>query len=674
MAVWVRRGLIAAAGFGLVWSAPAFAQAATPTPAPPSTPQSEVPLDPDAPLAELPDLGVAWPDLNAAPADPSETARRTDSAQELRYGFKVEGIDEVASPLLKQRFSQLSALDANDGKPANAAQLDRRAREDAELLRTLLRGEGYYDAEVTTGVVNEGDKVLVTLNAVPGVLYKFADVDLAGVGAAGAKEDALRGAFGVRQGDPVNADTIATGEANLRTQVGREGFAFGRVGEPAIVVDREAKTATLDLAVAPGTERRFGRIVMPPRPEGQRRIFGPRHVQEIARFAPGDPYDSADLDDLRRALIQTGLVSNATVKPVEPTGAGADPAVVDVQVAMEPAPPRTIAGEIGYGTGEGARVEASWTHRNLFPPEGALTIRSVLGTREQLANLIYRRNNFKGRDRVLTVQALAANLKRDAYEAKTLGLSGAFARQSNIFFQKKWTWSVGAELLASDERDVERVTGLSRRRTYFIGALPGSLSYDGSDDLLNPTRGFRLGGRLSPEISFRGQAFGYARVQLDASAYQPFGSYTAPLTGEDSPRVVLAQRVRLGTIAGAPRDAIAPSRRFYAGGGGSVRGYGFQAIGPRDINGDPIGGRSLAEFSLEARVKVFGNFGIVPFVDAGSISTTPLPTLTGVRVGAGLGLRYYSSFGPIRVDVGTPINPRTGDSRIGVYVSLGQAF
>ena len=319
MAVWVRRGLIAAAGFGLVWSASALAQTTVaPPPATPATPPpaTDVPLDPEAPLADLPDMGIAWPDLNAAPADPAEASQRTDVAQELRYGYKVEGIDEVATPLMKQRFSELSVLKANEKKPANAAQLDRRAREDAELLRTLLRGEGYYDAEVTTGVLNENNKVVVTLSAVPGVLYKFADVDLTGVGAAGGKEGALRGAFGVKPGDPVNADTIATGEANIRTQVGREGFAFGTVGEPAIVVDRAAKTATLDMAVAPGTSRTFGKIVMPPRPEGQRRIFGPRHVQDIARFKPGQPYDSAELDDLRRALIQTGLVSAATIKPV----------------------------------------------------------------------------------------------------------------------------------------------------------------------------------------------------------------------------------------------------------------------------------------------------------------------------------------------------------------------
>jgi len=129
-------------------------------------------------------------------------------------------------------------------------------------------------------------------------------------------------------------------------------------------------------------------------------------------------------------------------------------------------------------------------------------------------------------------------------------------------------------------------------------------------------------------------------------------------------------------LAGAGRDSIAPSRRLYAGGGGSVRGYAYQAIGPRDLNNDPVGGRSLGEISLEARFR-FGSanqFGIVPFIDAGTISPDPTPSIAQLRVGAGVGVRYYSNFGPIRVDVGTPINPQPGDPRIGVYVSLGQAF
>ena len=207
--------------------------------------------------------------------------------------------------------------------------------------------------------------------------------------------------------------------------------------------------------------------------------------------------------------------------------------------------------------------------------------------------------------------------------------------------------------------------GATGRNTYFIGARPGLVTFDASDDLLDPRRGYRLGGRLSPELSLQDGAFGYVRAQIDGSAYIPVGD-----------RLTVAGRVRLGTIVGASADRIAPTRRFYAGGGGSVRGYAFQAIGPRDLNNDPVGGRSLGEISLEARYR-FGSmnqFGIVPFIDAGTISSEPLPTVSELRVGAGLGFRYYSNFGPIRVDVGTPLNPQVGDSRIGVYVSLGQAF
>ncbi len=616
-------------------------------------PADAVPLDPNAPMAPLPDIGVAWPELGAD-AGTEAIAQTTDGAAETRYTWRIDGVDAAQTALLRQRFDDLSTLNANDGSAANAAQLDRRAREDADLLQTLLRGEGYYDARVTTRV-EPGAKPLVVLQAEPGTLYRFNGVTLGGIAAADDKAQTLRDAFGVKAEDPVNADAIVAGEARLKTRIGQEGFPFADVGEPQIVVDHATKTATLDLKVAPGAARRFGQVVALP----GNRVFDAKHVQEIARFDPGDLYDAASLDDLRRALIQTSLVSSVEVKPIE----GRAPGTVDIGVKMEPAPPRTIAGELGYGTGEGARAELSWTHRNLFPPEGALTVRGVAGTREQLGSLVFRRNNFEGRDRVLTAQIAAAHVRRDAYEANTFTLSASLERQTTIFFQKTWTWSLGGELLTSDERDVIAATGAPRRRTFYIAAAPTSLNYDGSDDLLNPSRGFRLGGRISPEFSLQGAPFGYGRVQVDGSAYQPIRS-----------GLVLAERIRLGSILGASRDRIAPSRRFYAGGGASVRGYGYQAIGPRDVNNDPIGGRSLAEFSIEARVKTFGNFGIVPFLDGGTIYTSALPRLSDFQYGTGIGVRYYSNFGPIRLDVGTPLNPQPGDSRIAVYVSLGQAF
>ena len=140
----------------------------------------------------------------------------------------------------------------------------------------------------------------------------------------------------------------------------------------------------------------------------------------------------------------------------------------------------------------------------------------------------------------------------------------------------------------------------------------------------------------------------------------------------------VAEIMSLGsTILGADAMNIAPSRRLYSGGGGSVRGYGYQRLGPQDVDGDPVGGRGLAEFALEARVRLKGfggNFGIVPFLDGGSLTDKAWPGLKNWQFGAGLGVRYYSSFGPIRIDVGTPLNPRSRDSRIAVTVSLGQAF
>jgi translocation and assembly module TamA len=643
-----RRGAALAAVASLAVTPWGLAGARAQTP-----PVAEPALDPDSPLDEMPDIGVDWPDLNAAQeeeASPTGAAGQTEAGDELRYTLRFEGLEIADREALASQFDALSVLRAGEKAPANVAQLDRRAREDANLLAELLRARGYYDATVDTRVVPEAGGLAVVLAAAPGEQYRFTGVEVRGLPEAQATP--LREAFGIKPQDPVDAARVQAGEAALKARIGEAGFPFAQVPESEVVVDHASRTATLVLSVEPGGLKRYGRIVVP---EGA--LFDAKHLAEIARFKPGQPYEAKDVDDLRRALIATGLASAVTVRPVP----GATPETVDIAVTVERAPPRTIAGELGYGTGEGIRGEVSWQHRNLLPPEGGVTVRGVAGTQEFLLGANYRRNNFRKRDHVLTAQASISRVNRKAFEARTFLLGGGIERQTNIIFQKKWTWSAGVDLLATDERDNSRIIS-DRRRTFFIAALPTSLSYDGSDNLLDPTRGFRVSGRLSPELSLQNGVFGYARVQLDASAYRPV-----------SDRVVLAGRVRIGHIAGASASRIAPSRRFYAGGGGSVRGYGFQAIGPRDANNDPIGGRSLAEFGLEARVR-FGNFGIVPFLDGGNIYRSALPGLSNMRFGAGIGARYYTNFGPIRVDVGTPLNPQRGDPKLAVYVSLGQAF
>ena len=644
--------LIGAAACWLVPVTPVAAQTADPAP-------SLAPLDPDAPLAPMPDIGVDWPDLNNLPDEPplpdapAQTAVVLDARKQRQYTVALDGLERLGNaPELVEAFEARSALFAARRDEANTAQIQRRSETDAELLAELLRSQGYYDAQVATRLEPRGASVLVTLEAEPGEQYQFQSVELAGLESAGPGAEALRAAYGVKAGDPVVAQDVIAANANLRIALGEEGYALAEVGEQQVVVDHGTRLATLILPVTPGAVSQFGAIRVAGSPP-----FGASHVATIARFDSGDRFERDRVDDLRRALIATGLVSVADVRVVPATSNR-----VDLLVTMQPAPARTIAGEVGYGTGEGLRAQASWQHRNFFPPEGAITLRGIAGTREQLVGVQFRRNNFQARDRVLNLQLAASNSKFDAYRARTILLAGNIERQSNIIWRKKWTWSAGAELLATDERGVFNDPSTKETRTFLIGALAGDVRYDGSDDLLDPTRGFRLGARLSPEFSAREGAFAYGRAQIDASGYRPIATST-----------VLAGRVRLGTLVGTNSADIAPSRRFYSGGGGSVRGYGYQRLGPRDLDGDPTGGRGLAEVSLEARVR-FGSFGIVPFIDAGTLTSDILPDVRGWQLGAGLGARYYSSFGPIRVDVGTPLNPREGDGRIAVAVSLGQAF
>ncbi len=656
--------MLCAAALSLVLAGPAYAQV--------TPPAGEPELDPTAPLDPMPDLGVDWPDPartqapSVTPEDEAVAAEPpvslpidAEGSTELAYSVALEGLGQVGGGAeLAAAFEKQSALHGDRDDAANAAQIDRRSRADAELLAELLRSQGYYDAEVEPRIERAASAgVQIVLAATPGPQYRFQLVELPGLEAAGPEAAKLREVFAVKAGDPVIAADVIAANVDLKVALGEQGFALAEIGEQDIVIDHETRLARLVLPVKTGPLASFGTIRVTGNPP-----FSSDHVSRIARFESGEPFRRSQLDDLRRALIATGLVASAEVRVVP----ASDGRTVDLAVHLDPAPMRTLAGELGYGTGEGVRAEASWQHRNFFNPEGALTLRAVAGTQEQLAAVQFRRNNFRRRDQVLNLQASASNTDRDAYKAKTVLIGGNIERQSNIIWHKKWTYSFGADLLATDERGVFDSLGIKDTRTFLIAAFPASLGYDDSDSLLDPTRGFRLGGRISPEISARGGKFAYGRAQIDASAYRPMSS-----------SVVAAGRVRFATIQGADATDIAPSRRLYAGGGGSVRGYGYQQLGPRDLDGDPIGGRSLAEFALEARVrlKTFGgNFGVVPFVDGGTLTNKAFPGSGDWQFGAGVGVRYYSSFGPIRIDVGTPLNPRQGDGRVAVTVSLGQAF
>ncbi len=622
-------------------------QAAQPTQLPPAT-------DP----AEERELAQPLPPLDSVtvPANVAEEADPNAKLPDVRYATSIEGFGKTG---LEDEFKDQSALIDGKGKAETAAMVQARAQEDEKLAVRLLHSEGYYDATALASLDQAGDGTLKAIVSVtPGKRYKIGAIVI-NAGPT-VPPTLVRDSLPLKTGDYIVATLIEGAEANVALKLPENGYPFAKVGQRDILLDSATITGDYTLPVEVGPRGTFRKITT----TGEKQAFGADHMEVIRRYKPGQIYDSRKVDDLRKALVATGLFSSVAVDPVRTGEAAPDGTeYVDLNVEQEAGPPRTLAGELGYGTGQGFRAEGTWTHRNLFPPEGALIAGVVAGTQEQGVSGTFRRQNAGKRDKTFQAGALLNHQNYNAYEAFTAGLNISWARQSTPIFQKRWTYSYGAEILLSNEQTtIDPLTAEQKRRTYFIGALPVQVGYDRSNDLLNPTKGFRANLRVSPEASLQGNVSPYVRSTFDLSGYYPI-----------SDGLVIAARTRLGTINGVSLDDVAPSRRIYAGGGGSVRGYGYQELGPKDIKNDPIGGRSVNEFAVEGRYR-FGNYGVVAFVDAGQVYNSQIPKFSDMRYGVGIGGRFYTNFGPFRADIAMPIDRQPGESKFAVYIGIGQAF
>ncbi|WP_347303341.1 BamA/TamA family outer membrane protein [Croceibacterium sp. TMG7-5b_MA50] len=635
----------------------------------------------DAPITDTA-LTEPLPPLESFQVEEVQFTEAESDAEPVEVAYVVqvnglEAVDDDSAANLTAMFDDLSAL-GEDDEAANVAQISARLTEDSALLKSILASEGWYDAAVTTRLDRTGEDnaapLTAVLDVVPGQRYNFASINVNATPTV--PDDLIASNLALEVGQPIIAERVQGAEAQVAVALPENGYPFAKVGQRDILLDPETGGGDYTLPIEVGPRSVFGGI----RTTGNL-AFDAEHIEVLSRFDRGELYDSRMVDDLRQALVATGLFNTVAVSP-EQTGedAGNGTQYATILVDQDAGPPRTIAGSAGYGTGQGVRVEGSWTHRNLFPPEGALIANAVLGTREQGAGVTFRRSNAGRRDRTFSLTAEALHSDYDAFEAYTGRLATLVTYDSTPIWQKRFTYAYGAQILGSVEEDFDFSINDLADRTFFIGGLTGQAGFDTSDDLLNPTSGFRLTALVEPEASLQDGFDTYLRARIDGSAYLPIG---------DS--FVVAGRLRFGTIQGIDRFDLAPSRRFYAGGGGSVRGFGFQQLGPRveyanpdfdptDEDSDepetlirPIGGRSLVEGAAEVRYR-FGNFGVVGFVDAGQVYTETYPTFDDIRIGVGVGARYYTNFGPLRVDIATPMARRRGESRLNLYISIGQAF
>jgi translocation and assembly module TamA len=393
----------------------------------------------------------------------------------------VEGLDTIG---LEGRFRDLSALADADGDATNGAMVAARAKEDELLAVRLLRSEGYYDGAAISSVEqvpDQPDRLRVTITAVPGAPYNFGAIAVAGPDTI--PSGLAREALPLQSGKPIVAAGVEAAEANVRLRLPQQGYPFADIGMRDILLDPVTHAGDYTLPVQPGPRARFGGFTT----EGKL-AFGAKHVGVLSRFKRGDLYDSRRVDDLREAMIATGLFRTVSAEPVRTGEAAEDGSeYVNILVRQEKGPTRSLTGSAGYSTGEGFRAEAAWENRNMFPPEGSLRVAAIAGTQEQNLAVSFRKSNAGKRDRTIFIQAEAGRRDFPAFKGYTARLHGLISRESTPIWQKKWTWAYGAELIATNENET-RFPALSIADAFFLAGVTGQLGYDASNSLLDPTK------------------------------------------------------------------------------------------------------------------------------------------------------------------------------------------
>lgn len=575
------------------------------------------------------------------------------AAAEIRYEPEIAGVEDDLAVLL-QDASELFRL--RDRPPASEPALRRRAEGDVERLIEALRSEGYFAGSVRAEIEPAESGATARLVVDPGPAYLLTAFDLAlpkeaPDSARGIAAELTPGALEVELGRRARAEEILRASERAVARYGEAGHPFAKLASRRVVVDHAARTVSVELAVEPGPYATFG----------DARIEGLATVDpEVARRAlgwrEGEPFDAAKVAASRRALARTGLFSTITVDwPEAPEPDGRLP----VRVKLAEGKHRVIGAGVSYSTSEGVGTKAYWGHDNLFGAGEAFRLEGVLAELRQGVTATLRKPWFLRPDQALRLNLGVQHEALEAYESDSARAGVTLERE----LSERLTASGG---VAFEHSLIEEQGEAMVRDEFDLVDLPLTLAYDGADDLLNPRRGWRLDLAVTP-------TYGVFDTEATFFTIAPGGSAYFPLDADA--RHVLALRASAGTIKGESRRGIPASRRFYAGGGETVRGYGFQLVGPLDAGDQPIGGTSLLAGSVELRSMASESIGLVAFVDAGNVYEESLPDFDeGLRVGVGVGLRYYTPVGPLRLDLAFPLDKRDVDDSFQLYVSFGQAF
>lgn len=530
------------------------------------------------------------------------------------------------------------------------------ARYERGSLEKLLRSRGYYAARVRESV-SDG-KILYRVTAGPQYRIKSLEFSMPAH---------LRSGFpGVplREGDPLDAQKVLEGQRAIEKFLGENACLLDIQVDYQATVIRSESAARLEYRVQPSPEVKVGEV----RIEGLTSV-DPEYLRKRVQLATGDCFNRNKIDAARLRLLRTNLIASANSEVSEPRDG-----VVDITFLLQERKHRTVKLGVGYTSSEGAGVSAGWENRNVFSQGEKIDIESKFNPVRQSIKGELLVPRFLRDDQNFIAKVELSNEDTDSYNAEALTIAAAVARK----LSKHRTASVGSELKFSK---VDQIVDAeeSTSENYQLLSFPLGMKWDTTDNLLDAHKGATAAIEVKPYVDLGGSSTRFVKNTLVLTGYK---------TAEEMRwKPTLALRIKAGVISGLANLDIPADERFYAGGGGSVRGYAYQALGPRiliepKIAGgeprlsDPIGGRALSEISIEGRFRFTDTWGGVLFLDGGNAYADPHPQFnSSLFWGAGIGVRYMTSFAPLRLDVGFPLERRDDiDDKVQVYVSLGQAF
>jgi translocation and assembly module TamA len=610
----------------------------------------------------------------------------------ISYSFTVQVTGDVSA--LKDSVKDASSLySLRKDAPADGEALARRAQSDFAPVIDALWGAGYYNAAVTISIdgaalaIGSSDIAAfsraaesyrnrapapVIIKVDPGPLFKLRTVRvLDALGVEFPESELPQRIVGLKSGDPAAASEIRAAETRIVDYFRKQGRPLAKIQSVAPVVDHALDIMDLTVTVAPGPIAPFGEAKI-----NGSQTFDPAIVRSFFYIHPGDPYSPAAIADARNSIREIPAVGGVRITEGTTLDAyGRLPYQIDVEDRL----PYAVGASMKYSTTNGPEGQVYWEDRNVFggaerlrlqadvfyAPPWYISSQSLrhfssddIGGRISASFL---KPALWGTTNDLLINALAEKLSTSGagfvgYQAEDADVTTSLRHRFN---QNFWV-QAGLEAQHGDATDALGTVN------YTLVGVPVSANFDTTDSKLDPTRGVRLNASAVGFGTFLGSSLDLVQAKAGASAYYSIDA--------DS-RYVLAGRVAAGAMGGPQLDEIPANWRFYAGGGGSVRGYAYNELGPTVFWGAVVGGRSVFDASAELRVKVTDTIGVVPFFDIGNAFTSNFPTFNEPLFSAvGLGLRYYTSVGPIRLDVAFPLERHPGTGPVAIYVSIGQSF